>query len=64
MQGPIFGVQGFLTQLGTGEVDGPTDAEQRHLRAALLHREVLSDLQRFGEKWGLFGTKPHRFGVQ
>lgn len=34
-----------LTQLGVGEIHGPAHPEQRHLRAALLHREVLCHLR-------------------
>lgn len=60
--GPVFGVHGgILTQLGTGEVDGPTDAEQRHLGAALLQREVLSNLHILGGNWGVLGSKASLF---
>lgn len=60
--GPVFGVHGgILTQLGTGEVDGPTDAEQRHLSAALLQREVLSNLHILGGNWGVLGSKASLF---
>lgn len=57
----FWGAGGVLTQLGTGEVDGPANAEQRHLGAALLQREVLSNLHILGGNWGVLESKAPLF---